>query len=1096
MGMPIKLKPSSVIFVFQSSKADQNQLIYRLLFASYARRIQTRVIQNRLQTSYLKANLGYIFNVLSITQKQALSHHQQTIDGDFKQLHQMMKKYLGNVTFAILMPIRFHCFLSCAQAKVESSKKKQMVNYQIDGLDKIGYGCSAHQVSVDQTPNQLKQLIFGDNAKITIQPNIKVKSSLLKQSEGNEAYQSPKTLKNISKSTTHDSMTEETKSESNISGKTYSLQDENTSLNQEAVKQPKKQKKCHNCGEDAEENSLKNCKTCLNTYHLPCYFKIVNKKDTSSEKFQCEKCQCLIQLNMDPLTEACQLCPQLKGAFISFNDDQSKWKLLACPTHSNIKDFIPAREAATNIISQTQKIQTQTTYHNKIEESVKLSESLLQKRKRPIKANFSQRTIELPKRQVKQKFKKDNQFLHYESKVQIESNNDDDELINNQQIQNKNQLQDEGIMDWDFYEEYFKLLKSSDLRKLQDYQFDIVDLEELKEFIINQRDKSKKKAQQATQQQFGKESFSLILEHQNQISHLTFEATDSCTNGLKRRKRDTKITPCQQNQGSIIVNNILRDHLKLSNIKAQNVTVSKSEVNQAYRSYQLSSFTAISKTDLIEDDVINESLIKTHIDQTFGLNIYQSYDEIDTWLLLLAHQQNQLVRQTRQQFDCLLYKLINHKVIVDPQLKLAVKAEKFELYDHFHERMTWQLVRRSLLHSYNCINPSDESNNMKEVKFCCKACFYSDLVDANPIVICEICELGVHAKCYGIQDLIEQFFCDKCKHQRADEKNLRLSVYKEQMIRSIIKDTVGSKIKDRAILNGEIMRKSALSIYYENLTCIFCEKKGGLMKKVDLSCDQIPNFYLHEGESYYHAFCGMAVGKYRNIIELQQFKLKSKYQHETQTQPCVYCNIEKGVTVSCSSCHDHKNDNSDYFHHICSWLNGHTFDLYQDKLRGMQFQKHFNQNLDTESIKRTRFDYLPLDDVNFADDPIIAIKPLNQDEFADMQIIDEDYSDYECSSESTKKQRSNVNKEFNVVDDLSISSDMEDLPDKDDYDKNNSQSLFSIARNYSKYKVRYYDAYPASTKIYCAKCRPLNKEIAFIRQAKFDSVQGLPNQAP
>ena len=58
--------------------------------------------------------------------------------------------------------------------------------------------------------------------------------------------------------------------------------------------------------------------------------------------------------------------------------------------------------------------------------------------------------------------------------------------------------------------------------------------------------------------------------------------------------------------------------------------------------------------------------------------------------------------------------------------------------------MTWQLIRRSYDHSYRCIDLDDPNNNINDVKECCKACFFSDLVDSNPIVICESCEKGVH----------------------------------------------------------------------------------------------------------------------------------------------------------------------------------------------------------------------------------------------------------------------------------------------------------------------------------------------------------------
>jgi len=85
------------------------------------------------------------------------------------------------------------------------------------------------------------------------------------------------------------------------------------------------------------------------------------------------------------------------------------------------------------------------------------------------------------------------------------------------------------------------------------------------------------------------------------------------------------------------------------------------------------------------------------------------------------------------------------------------------------------------------MDPKDENNDLAEIEFCCQACFYSDLVESNPIVICDDCEIGVHQKCYGITDLEGAFLCQKCQDIKQDQKNIRLSVDKEQKIRQVIK---------------------------------------------------------------------------------------------------------------------------------------------------------------------------------------------------------------------------------------------------------------------------------------------------------------------
>jgi|LauGreDrversion4_2_1035121.scaffolds.fasta_scaffold342666_1 hypothetical protein len=70
--------------------------------------------------------------------------------------------------------------------------------------------------------------------------------------------------------------------------------------------------------------------------------------------------------------------------------------------------------------------------------------------------------------------------------------------------------------------------------------------------------------------------------------------------------------------------------------------------------------------------------------------------------------------------------------------------------------------------SFTSHNPKDENNLKEETQYACQACFLSDLVDANQIVFCEGCDIGVHQKCYGITDLNSSFYCQKCTDAASD----------------------------------------------------------------------------------------------------------------------------------------------------------------------------------------------------------------------------------------------------------------------------------------------------------------------------------------
>ena len=46
------------------------------------------------------------------------------------------------------------------------------------------------------------------------------------------------------------------------------------------------------------------------------------------------------------------------------------------------------------------------------------------------------------------------------------------------------------------------------------------------------------------------------------------------------------------------------------------------------------------------------------------------------------------------------------------------------------------------------------ATNPIEVDYTCTCCFLTDFDSMNPIIYCEVCDTGVHQKCYGIDPMI------------------------------------------------------------------------------------------------------------------------------------------------------------------------------------------------------------------------------------------------------------------------------------------------------------------------------------------------------
>lgn len=71
---------------------------------------------------------------------------------------------------------------------------------------------------------------------------------------------------------------------------------------------------------------------------------------------------------------------------------------------------------------------------------------------------------------------------------------------------------------------------------------------------------------------------------------------------------------------------------------------------------------------------------------------------------------------------------------------------------------------------------------------------------------------------------------------------------------------------------------------------MFCLKNGGIMKKVQKNKDKIPLIFGSENnEMYYHLFCGFIFGKFKDIVNIVEFKVSKSY----------YTNIDKNVCYIC-----------------------------------------------------------------------------------------------------------------------------------------------------------------------------------------------------
>eukprot|EP00347_Sterkiella_histriomuscorum_P012529 403368225 len=188
-----------------------------------------------------------------------------------------------------------------------------------------------------------------------------------------------------------------------------------------------------------------------------------------------------------------------------------------------------------------------------------------------------------------------------------------------------------------------------------------------------------------------------------------------------------------------------------------------------------------------------------------------------------------------------------------------------------------------------------------EVPYACMCCFLSIYDNLNPIVYCDMCDGGVHQRCYGIEDLDEPFFCDLCIQRK---KRLDVEVKKKEMV------------------------------------CLICQKSGCMMK--------LEQQYLKNQNIFFHPFCLFTTSStyYKNIYKMKgiafdQKILQSLINEDTEIK-CDYCDriqqINQGVIEYCFDCKTTK------FHSMCAWVKGCNFQVKRLENDTIQDCSLFNQS--------------------------------------------------------------------------------------------------------------------------------------------------------
>eukprot|EP00981_Chlorochromonas_danica_P001845 scaffold386_cov174-Ochromonas_danica.AAC.19 len=190
----------------------------------------------------------------------------------------------------------------------------------------------------------------------------------------------------------------------------------------------------------------------------------------------------------------------------------------------------------------------------------------------------------------------------------------------------------------------------------------------------------------------------------------------------------------------------------------------------------------------------------------------------------------------------------------------------------------------------------------------CMCCFDGTSTDQNRILFCDGCNMTIHQRCYGIEEIPEgEYYCNRCQYIQSYHEEQDLS--DEEDLRAF-HQTV--KLKD--------MVKCALCpVYHGGLKPTTCNRW------VHLAC------------------CMWAEGSIiRNLPDMTEIDISQvpvqvsrNYNgrnkgtgliHSDITTPCVFCKMQGGYVVRCNYCERQGNDQNDCcnvsFHPLCAWFHG------------------------------------------------------------------------------------------------------------------------------------------------------------------------------
>lgn len=68
-----------------------------------------------------------------------------------------------------------------------------------------------------------------------------------------------------------------------------------------------------------------------------------------------------------------------------------------------------------------------------------------------------------------------------------------------------------------------------------------------------------------------------------------------------------------------------------------------------------------------------------------------------------------------------------------------------------------------------------------------------------------------------------------------------------------------------------------------------------------------------EGEGYYHVFCGLIFGRYKDLVHMSEYKVVKEYRNGTE-EVCNVCNKIGSFVMRCAKCQGKG------MHPLCAWL--------------------------------------------------------------------------------------------------------------------------------------------------------------------------------